>query len=80
MPDTREGWWWQILSTRCRSRPSEVEQSRQWHTPTRYGRPDATTRTLPHTQPPLKRSVLPRSSRFATEVERLHAGLEPLRR
>jgi hypothetical protein len=24
--------------------------------------------------------VLPRSSRFATEVERLHAGLEPLRR
>ena len=26
------------------------------------------------------RRVLPRSSRFATEVERLHAGLEPLRR
>lgn len=24
--------------------------------------------------------ALPRSSRFATEVERLHAGLEPLRR
>lgn len=28
----------------------------KWHTPTRYGRPDATMRTLPHRQPPVKRS------------------------
>jgi hypothetical protein len=45
------------------------------------GRADAMMRTLPHRKLPVQRSgSAPCSSLFATEVERQHAGLEPLRR
>ena len=59
--------------------PGAVEPKTGWMQGLPLG-PDATMRTLPHRQPPVKRSGPPPSSRFATEVERLHAGPEPLRR